>query len=166
MINVSPFTKLYVYNAILATTQTLIKLRQFFSATCLQFMPVPVPQLRNSLLNALETGTNGNFGMGFSSTEAASLHDILFTLSSRSKKCLLRMCLRGAAKKLVVACGCFCGGQLLAAVTRTDVGGHFCGIAMVGEHANQCEQLSRCCPNKCISTPPNCYNQFTKKQNK
>ena len=87
MINVSPFTKLYVKS--MQTTCALIKVEVVFFS----YMPVvyawnskPGPQLRSPFLNALGNGTNGNFGMGFSSTEAPCLHDILFTLSSRSKK--------------------------------------------------------------------------------
>ena len=74
--------------------------------------------------------------MGFSSTEAECLHDILFTLSSCSKK-RASASVFGEQKSLLHADASAVVDSYWP-VTRTDVGGHFCGIAMVVKHANKC----------------------------
>ena len=74
--------------------------------------------------------------MGFSSTEAECLHDILFTLSSSSKKGASANVF-GEQKSLLHADASAVVDSYWP-VTRTDVGGHFCGIAMVVKHANKC----------------------------
>ena len=106
------------------------------------------PQLRNSLLSALENGTNGNFGMGFSSAEAACLHDILFTLSSLSKKWSSANASRRKKSSLHADASAVESG--LASVTRTDVGGHFCGIQHGRRARKQVHELLSRCPKKCI----------------
>ena len=87
--------------------------------------------------NTLENGTNGHFGMGFSSTEAECLHDILFTLSSSSKK-RASANVFGSKKGLLHADASTAVVDSYWPVTRTDVGGHFCASAMVVLHANKC----------------------------
>ena len=78
----------------------------------------------------MDDGTNVHFGMGFSSTEVPCLHDFLFTLSSRSKKRTSANVLDGTKSLLRVDASSYW------AVTRTDVGGHFCGITMGRGHEN------------------------------
>ena len=144
MINVSPFTKLHFlcggtheYNMTFSTTLALIKLRFSWHTLLVHVWNWnPGPQLSNPLPNTLENGTNGHFGMGFSSTEAECLHDILFTLSSCSKK-RASANVFGEQKRLLHADASALVDSYWP-VTRTDVGGHFCGIAMVVEHANKC----------------------------
>ena len=132
MINV--FTKLYFLCATHGNNTALIKQRYFL---------VPAPGLcrklktraRNSLLNGLlQNGTNGDFGRVL---VPRKLH--VYTISSLhyqvvAKREFLRMCFR--AKRFLHA-DAFAVVDSYWPVTRTDVGGHFCGIAMVVQHANK-----------------------------
>ena len=147
MINV--FTKLYFLCATHGNNTALIKQRYFL---------VPAPGLcrelktraRNSLLNGLQNGTNGDFGRVL---VPRKLH--VYTISSLhyqvvAKREFLRMCFR--AKRFLHA-DAFAVDSYWP-VTRTAVGGHFCATQHGGRACKQVRllrgKLSRCWPNKCI----------------
>ena len=147
MINV--FTKLYFLCATHGNNTALIKQRYFL---------VPAPGLcrklktraRNSLLNGLQNGTNGDFGRVL---VPRKLH--VYTISSLhyqvvAKREFLRMCFR--AKRFLHA-DAFAVDSYWP-VTRTAVGGHFCATQHGGRACKQVRllrgNLSRCCLNKCI----------------